>query len=107
MSQYVYLLQEREFIKTKENIYKIGMTKKENHKRFNQYPKGSVLLFQMICDDCKNIEKQVIKLFKQKLKIRKDIGNEYFEGDYKIMIDIIYSTIKTDKDKDKEEEKKE
>ena len=63
MSQYVYLLQEREFIKTKEIIYKIGMTKKENHERFNQYPKGSVLLFQMICDDCKNIEKQVIKSF--------------------------------------------
>ena len=24
---YIYLLQEREFIKTKENIYKVGMTK--------------------------------------------------------------------------------
>ena len=43
-----YLLQEREFVKTKENIYKVGMTQKENYERFNQYPKGSVLLFQMI-----------------------------------------------------------
>ena len=43
-TQYIYLLQEREFIKTKEPIYKIGKTKQVNNKRFGQYPKGSVLL---------------------------------------------------------------
>ena len=94
MTQYIYLLQEREFIKTKEYVYKVGMTKKENHERFNQYPKGSVLLFQMICNNCKNMEKLVLKKFKETFKQRKDIGNEYFEGEYKDMIDIIYLTIK-------------
>jgi hypothetical protein len=94
MSQYIYLLQEREFIKTKENVYKVGMTKKENHERFNQYPKGSVLLFQIICNNCKNMEKIVLTKFKETFKQRKDIGNEYFEGEYKVMIDIIYLTIK-------------
>lgn len=94
MSQYIYLLQEREFIKTKEHVYKVGMTKKENYERFNQYPKGSVLLFQMICNNCKNMEKLVLKKFKEIFKQRKDIGNEYFEGEYKDMIDIIYLTIK-------------
>ena len=94
ISQYIYLLQEREFIKTKEHVYKVGMTKKENHERFNQYPKGSVLLFQMICDNCKNMEKLVLKKFKETFKQRKDIGNEYFEGEYKCMVDIIYLTIK-------------
>lgn len=96
MSNYIYLLQEREFIKTNDNVYKVGMTKKENHERFNQYPKGSILLFQMICNDCKNMEKIIIIKFKQHFKLRKDIGNEYFEGDYKNMVDIIYSTIKND-----------
>lgn len=96
MSQYIYLLQEREFIKTREHIYKVGMTKKENHERFNQYPKGSLLLFQMICNNCKIIETHVVKLFKQTFKQRKDIGNEYFEGDYKNMIDIIYLAIKNE-----------
>jgi hypothetical protein len=95
-TNYIYLLQEREFIKTNENIYKVGRTKKENHERFNQYPKGSVLLFQMICNDCENIEKMLIKKFKERFNQRKDIGNEYFEGDYEIMIDIIYSTIKNE-----------
>lgn len=71
--QYIYLLQEREFIKTNESIYKVGMTKKENHTRFKQYPKGSVLLFQMICDDCKNIENRVICMFKKIFKIRRPI----------------------------------
>lgn len=96
MSNYIYLLQEREFMKTNENVYKIGMTKKANHERFNQYPKGSILLFQMICNDCKNMEKIIIIKFKQHFKLRKDIGNEYFEGDYKNMVDIIYSTIKNE-----------
>jgi hypothetical protein len=95
-SQYLYLLQEREFIKTKENVYKVGRTEKENHSRFNQYPKGSVLLFQMICNNCKSIERQIINLFKEKFIQRKDIGNEYFEGDFQLMIDIIYSTIRNE-----------
>jgi len=96
MPEYIYLLKEREFIKTKENIYKVGMTKKENLKRFNQYPKNSILLFQMICNNCKNMENFIIKKFKETFKQRKDIGNEYFEGEYKLMIDIIYLTIKNE-----------
>ena len=95
---YIYLLQEREFIKTNENIYKIGMTKKQNNKRFNQYPKGSILLFQMICNDCVFIEKQLIKIFKETFIKRIDIGNEYFEGIYNDMINIIFSTIKNEKE---------
>jgi hypothetical protein len=98
MTNYVYLLQEREFIKTNEKIYKVGMTQKENFERFNQYPKGSILLFQIICHDCKNMEVQVIKQFKEKFIQRKDIGSEYFEGNYKSMIDIIYSTVKSEEE---------
>jgi hypothetical protein len=90
-SQYIYLLQEREFVNSKQNIYKIGMTCQENHKRFNQYKKGSILLFQMICTDCRLLEKNIIKIFKEKFKQRKeDVGRESFEGDFKHMIDIIY-----------------
>ena len=100
MPNYIYLLQEREFTKTNENIYKIGMTQKDNLERFNQYPKGSLLLFQMICNDCKNIENCLIKIFKEKFIQRKDIGTEYFEGNYKSMIDIIYLTIKDECIKD-------
>lgn len=40
------------------------------------------------------MEKFVLKKFKETFKQRKDIGNEYFEGENKVMIDIIYLTIK-------------
>ena len=114
-SNYIYLLQEREFLKTEENVFKVGMTTKPNYERFNQYPRGSILLFQMICVNCKNLETQIITSFKEKFTQRKDIGTEYFEGNYKNMIDIIYSTIKnelctdleikhTEDNKDEEEE---
>lgn len=93
-SNYIYLLQEREFVNKKESVYKIGRTKQENSKRIKQYPKGTVLLFQIICNDCSITEKAIISIFKEKFKHRKDIGNEYFEGNYQTMIDIIYSTIK-------------
>ena len=86
---YIYLLQEREFIKTNENIYKIGKSNAKNLTRFKQYPKNSVLLFQSICNNCNIMEKIIIKVFKKKFIRRKDIGNEYFEGDYEKMINII------------------
>ena len=83
VSEYIYLLQLREFLNTKEDIFKVGMTTKLNHIRFNQYPKGSKLLFQMICKNCKNMEKQIKKSLIETFKQRKDIGTEYFEGNYK------------------------
>ena len=88
--EYIYLIQEREFIKTKENIYKIGKTKQENLKRFHSYPNGSSLLFHMICKDCDILERILMKLFKKMFKHRKDIGNEYFEGDPIQMIIVIF-----------------
>ena len=91
--QYIYLLQEREFRKTKEKIYKLGKTKQQHNKRFNQYPKGSLLLYQIICDDCDKIERILINLFNEKFKKIEEIGNEYFEGDYKYMIDLINNTV--------------
>jgi len=85
-AQYVYLIQEREFIKTSENIFKIGKSKQENNKRINQYPKQSKLLLQIVCDNCDILEKELIISFKNKYNHRKDIGNEYFEGDFEDMI---------------------
>jgi hypothetical protein len=117
--QYIYLLQEREFVKTGELIYKIGRTKKEHYTRFNQYPNGSILLLHIKCDDCDCNEKDIIKLFKTKYKHRKKIGNEYFEGDSKEMMKDIFNVVikikntekvsnkEVDKEKEEKEEKKE
>lgn len=53
MTEYIYLLQEREFIRLNEPIYKIGKTKTR-------------LLLQIIYNDCDNSEKELIQLFKNK-----------------------------------------
>jgi hypothetical protein len=97
-SEYIYILQVREFLKTNENIYKIGKTNQKFNKRFNNYPNGSVLLFQMICNNCDILEKDIIKMFKEKYIQQKDLGNEYFKGDYNIMIDDIYTIIKNERE---------
>ena len=90
---YIYLLQEREFIKTSESVFKVGMTQQINHERFRQYPKGSVLLFQIKCKNCRISEKQILTAFKLNFIQRKDIGTEYFEGNEDLMMRIIYQTI--------------
>ena len=60
MIGYIYLLQEREFIKTKENIYKLGKTKQENLKRIQNYPNGTKLIIQLECENCDINEKKLI-----------------------------------------------
>jgi hypothetical protein len=93
MTGYIYLLQEREFIKTKENIHKLGKTKQENLKRLKQYSKGSELIIQLQCENCDIIEKNLIIIFKESFKQRTDIGTEYFEGDKDKMQEIIINHI--------------
>jgi hypothetical protein len=85
----VYLVKEREFTKTNENIIKVGYSNQENLKRFKQYPKDSVLLCQVFTENGKLCESKILDEFKIKFKHRKDIGNEYFEGDYILMRQII------------------
>ena len=97
-NHYIYLLQTREFINSKQSIYKVGRTKKEHLKRFEQYPKGSMLLLQIKCIDCKIIENIILKLFRENFEQKKDIGKEYFQGNYKSMIDIIYNIVKNESD---------
>jgi hypothetical protein len=94
--EYIYLLQEREFIKTNEIIYKIGKTKQDNLKRLNNYPKGSSLIIQIKCNDCNKYERIILNRFKEKFIQKKEIGNEYFMGDCNDMIDLIYSIIRID-----------
>jgi hypothetical protein len=98
--EFIYLLQEREFIKTKEPIYKIGKTKQERLKRIKSYPNGSELLFYIVCNNCDKIEKIIINKFKNHFIHKKEFGNEYFMGDYNSMIDTIYNIIRSSKTKD-------
>ena len=108
--EYVYLLQEREFVHSNKNIYKIGKTKKPNFSRFQKYPKDSKLIYHAECPNCDEAEKEIMKLFDDKYNNRKDIGREYYEGCklsmYKDIFDISYKYLEIDKkNKIAEEEK--
>ena len=78
--EYVYLLQEREFIKSDENVFKIGRTTQEISKRLGGYPKGTKICCFNNVKNCFFVEIILKKEFKKKFKQRVDIGIEYFEG---------------------------
>jgi hypothetical protein len=78
--EYIYVIKEREFVKTKENVYKIGRTGKGYHQRMTQYPKNSVVMNIIKVPNSKKYEDEIKKIFKKKFIQRKDIGSEYFEA---------------------------
>ena len=85
----LYLIHLREFIKSKESVFKIGRSD-DIHNRVRKYPKGSNVLFTMKCFNSIECEADLIKLFNNKFIHKPEYGTEYFEGDEDIMIDEIY-----------------
>jgi hypothetical protein len=79
---YIYLLREREFLKTNEEIYKIGKTINIKN-RMPSYPKDSRLYLCFYCpSDIDAVEKHLISVLERIcMRKRTDIGSEYFEGD--------------------------
>lgn len=78
---FIYILREREFLKTNEQIYKIGKTVNMKN-RMPSYPKDTRLYLCFYC--CSNIdaiEKHLISTFDIRFVKRTDIGSEYYEGD--------------------------
>ena len=84
--EYIYLIQERTAVAINKPIYKIGRTSQLNFERFKSYGKGYKILLHVVCDNCIDIELKLINLFKSKYTHSTDYGNEYFEGDHKLMI---------------------
>jgi len=92
-SGYIYLLQPLRSITDNEEIYKIGKTKRNNFKRFNEYPSGSILLLQSSCKNCDLMERRLLKIFDEKYIKETDYGREYFRGDLFEMKKVINSEI--------------
>jgi hypothetical protein len=82
-SQYVYIVKTREAIRANDNVYKIGRTTQENHRRLNSYPNGSILIYQSETSDCSLTERLIKQMCKELFKQRLDYGVEYFEVDNK------------------------
>lgn len=76
---HLYLIKEREFVKTNEPIYKIGKSKSIRH-RMPAYPKDSRLLVMMYFTDIDTTEKKLIQHFDETFFRRTDVGREYYEA---------------------------
>jgi hypothetical protein len=85
---HIYVVCEREFIKTGEPIYKLG--KSTNIKsRMPNYPKNSLIvsIFHTKELDVHRIEREMITRFDTLFIQRADIGREYYEGDVSAIVD--------------------
>ena len=91
---YIYIIKVREFIKTNENIYKVGRTDKGFSKRVKSYPKGSVVMCIVKVPNSKKYETALKKSFNLLFKRRKDIGHEYYEANYQDMYKNMHKVIR-------------
>ena len=91
LQEAIYLIYPREYIDTKENIYKVGMTTRMVDNRLAEYSKGSMVLLTRNINNAKEVEKTLLKIFINQFILVK--GREYFKGDYKAMIKIINDEI--------------
>lgn len=85
---HIYALIEREFIRSGENVVKVGRAISAL-RRIPQYPKGSRLLFCMYCDDLVGTEAELLRLLDVAFVRRTDIGRESFEGDLNAIVAFV------------------
>jgi hypothetical protein len=94
---YIYCLREREFIKTQENIYKVGKTSCHPFKRLKQYPEASELVLLLKVDDCHTSETTLLKyldnIFEKASYGGKQIGREYYMAKEKDIIGSIFDCL--------------
>lgn len=82
---HIYLIREREFIRMNESIFKLGRSSNIKN-RCGSYPKNSEIVIILQVGDSVQVEKELLKQFKQLFSQRRDIGEEYFAGDKAHMI---------------------
>ena len=92
----VYLMHTRECVNAKLLIYKIGRSHNLGN-RIKQYPNGSNVICTLPCNNSIICEQLLLNIFKTKFIHKPTYGKEYFEGDYELMVQIIFDTLFTNK----------
>ncbi len=87
----IYILKRGDLLDT--NIYKIGKTERSLYKRHNEYKiKNTTVLYYLPVNKIVYALEQLI-IYKLKnnnnIIFRSDLGNEYFEGEYTIILNTI------------------
>jgi hypothetical protein len=85
---YIYLIVEREFVRSGEPVFKAGRAANVIA-RFKQYPKGSQLISVSFCTNMLQTENEVLAALAAAFNRRTDIGREYFQGDKHAVITLV------------------
>ena len=78
----------REFIKSKENVFKL-CNSIDMKKQIKRYPNGSQVLLQIKCKKSKEYKRYLHNLFKINFTQKTYYGSDYFEGNKDDMISEI------------------
>lgn len=92
MNGHMYIVYTREFIISRENVYKIGKSR-DIKNRINGYPKGSIFLFTSYVDDIDLAEERLISILKIFTIQRLDLGREYFQGNYNLIRGFLLNVV--------------
>lgn len=95
--QFIYLVRPREYAQKYEDVYKIGRTGDYLYNRLDGYSKSTEIILAMPVNDSITLETELKRLFTTLYIKRKDIGDEYFQGDVQLMIQTIVGTLYPDK----------
>jgi hypothetical protein len=91
----IYLLKPNEYIRTNENIYKIGMTVRDHNNRMAEYEKDSDIIIARNVLNTADVERRLINMFNINFTLVK--GREYFKGIESEMTYIINNVIDNEK----------
>lgn len=101
---YIYLI--KVFPSNPDNIYKLGRTGRDIIERYNEYKhktQNPKMVFIYNVYDYKQVERDLLAIFKRKYTLRKDFGNEYFTGDINDMkLTLCKYFIENDKNENEE-----
>ena len=61
--EYVYLIQEREFIRLNENVFKIGKSIQRNCNRVDSYPRFSKIILILEVNNYAELEKDYCRIW--------------------------------------------
>lgn len=81
-----YIIKDRESVRMQESVFKIGITERKFHKRFNEYGKDARVYLLYHIENPVSIENKIKERFSKEFKLVR--GTEYFEGHLYKMVEI-------------------
>ena len=90
MTEYIYLFHTKEFVNSRQPIYKFGKTTKLNHGALEEHPVGTRVIFQISCDDCHVLERKINSFFTVNYEPKKQNERGYFKGSERSMLKDIF-----------------